>query len=149
MRKAEIYVNDKLAGILSEIERGHQYRFEYQENYAGPSVSLTLPTAQGRHDFDRFPPFFDGLLPEGTGLEALLKLAKIDRNDSCVFQHVAACLDQCLHGVGVLDAHCHGISHRAERQRSHRPCPRPPPLAQPPVSAAPLDADRSIGLRVG
>ncbi len=81
MRKAEIYVNDKLAGILSEIERGRQYRFEYQQNYAGPSVSLTLPTAQGRHDFDRFPPFFDGLLPEGTGLEALLKLAKIDRND--------------------------------------------------------------------
>ncbi len=28
-----------------------------------------------------FPPFFDGLLPEGYQLEGLLKFGKFDRND--------------------------------------------------------------------
>ncbi|MQY80452.1 MAG: toxin HipA, partial [Bacteroidetes bacterium] len=32
-------------------------------------------------EFDEFPPFFDGLLPEGFQLEALLKQKKIDRDD--------------------------------------------------------------------
>ena len=31
--------------------------------------------------FDCFPPFFDGLLPEGLLLEGLLKLRKIDKYD--------------------------------------------------------------------
>jgi len=31
--------------------------------------------------FDRFPPFFDGLLPEGLLLEGLLRLRKIDKFD--------------------------------------------------------------------
>ena len=30
---------------------------------------------------EEFPPFLDGLLPEGSQLEGLLKLKKIDRND--------------------------------------------------------------------
>jgi serine/threonine-protein kinase HipA len=31
--------------------------------------------------FDTFPPFFEGLLPEGMMLEGLLRRLKIDRND--------------------------------------------------------------------
>ena len=31
--------------------------------------------------FDTFPPFFDGLLPEGFQLEALLRRRKLDRDD--------------------------------------------------------------------
>ena len=31
--------------------------------------------------FDEFPPFFEGLLPEGIQLDALLRQTKIDRND--------------------------------------------------------------------
>jgi serine/threonine-protein kinase HipA len=33
------------------------------------------------YDFDSFPSFFDGLLPEGYQLEGLLKIGKVDRND--------------------------------------------------------------------
>ncbi|MGD9592865.1 MAG: HipA N-terminal domain-containing protein, partial [Candidatus Berkiella sp.] len=36
---------------------------------------------QKHFSFTTFPPFFDGLLPEGILLEALLKNAKIDKND--------------------------------------------------------------------
>jgi serine/threonine-protein kinase HipA len=40
-----------------------------------------MPTNQREYLFDRFPPFFEGLLPEGMMLESLLKICKIDRKD--------------------------------------------------------------------
>jgi serine/threonine-protein kinase HipA len=79
MRSAKVFVQGKAAGILRE-ENG-RYAFEYLEGYEGPTVSLTLPKTQRRHEFDQFPPFFDGLLPEGPQLEALLRQAKLDRDD--------------------------------------------------------------------
>jgi serine/threonine-protein kinase HipA len=33
------------------------------------------------YEFKTFPPFFDGLLPEGAQLEGLLRLKKLDRSD--------------------------------------------------------------------
>ncbi len=53
------------AGILEEIEAGRKYRFTYFEGYNGPSIALTMPVVENEFVFDRFPPFFDGLLPEG------------------------------------------------------------------------------------
>ena len=81
MRSAEISIHNQPAGILKEIEKGIRYRFEYFVDFVGSPISLTMPVAQQVHDFDRFPPFFEGLLPEGFNLQALLRTAKIDRND--------------------------------------------------------------------
>ncbi len=81
MRRAEVFFQDKRAGILEEIHRGTAYRFTYDEDYAGLPVSLTMPTSRRVYEYDRFPPFFEGLLPEGFMLEAMLRLTKIDRND--------------------------------------------------------------------
>ena len=33
------------------------------------------------YDFDKFPPLFEGLLPEGIQLEALLRKHKVDKRD--------------------------------------------------------------------
>jgi len=81
MRTAKVYVCGKEAGHLTEVTLGKEYQFEYLDNYQGTSVSLTMPINQKVYIFDRFPSFFDGLLPEGYQLEALLKLGKVDRND--------------------------------------------------------------------
>ena len=81
MRKAKVYMHDQLAGTLSEIEKHHRYRFSYLDDYEGPAISLTLPATQRDYEFSGFPPFFDGLLPEGFLLEALLRKRKIDRDD--------------------------------------------------------------------
>lgn len=81
MKKAKVFVDGILAGELIEIERGKQYRFIYEANYQGQSVSLEIPRSSQIFEFDRFPPFFEGLLPEGVMLESLLRQAKIDRND--------------------------------------------------------------------
>ena len=81
MRKAKVFVNNVEAGTLLELEFGKKYRFEYEKGYSEMPVSLTMPLSQKVYEFDSFPPFFDGLLPEGYQLEGLLKIKKIDRND--------------------------------------------------------------------
>jgi len=81
MRIAKVYVCGNEAGRLFEIKFGKEYRFEYNEKYSGLPVSLTMPVSSKAFLFDHFPPFFDGLLPEGHQLEGLLKQGKVDRND--------------------------------------------------------------------
>lgn len=81
MRKAAVYVNGNLAGELEEIERGKEYKFSYLPTYQGFPVSLTMPLTHMSYTYDRFPPFFEGVLPEGVMLEGLLRYAKIDRGD--------------------------------------------------------------------
>lgn len=79
MRKAEVRIDGKRVGILSETDTGYEY--VYATEYMGPAVSLTMPVRSEPYTFTVFPPFFDGLLPEGAQLEALLRIAKIDRSD--------------------------------------------------------------------
>jgi serine/threonine-protein kinase HipA len=81
MRKASVKMHAVPAGILEEQERGKLYVFSYFEEYAGPPVSLTMPLSSREYLSDAFPPFFEGLLPEGTQLEGLLRQRKIDRDD--------------------------------------------------------------------
>ena len=81
MKKAEVFVHGKKAGILEEIERGKDYRFSYYKDYSGEPVSLTMPVDGRIYGYTGFPPFFDGLLPEGVQLESLLRMRKIDKND--------------------------------------------------------------------
>lgn len=81
MRKAKVYNFGIPAGELIEIEQGGKYKFVYFEDYNGSPVSLTMPVKQREFEFNQFPPFFDGLLPEGVQLEALIRQMKIDKND--------------------------------------------------------------------
>lgn len=81
MKKAKIFVHKHFAGILYEISKGENYIFKYSENYQGVPISLSMPVQKQKFEFNRFPPFFDGLLPEGSLLEGLLKNKKIDEDD--------------------------------------------------------------------
>jgi len=76
-----VFVHGELAAILEEHERGSGYLLQYQADYRGEPVSLTLPVQSTPYTFKRFPPFLDGLLPEGVMLDALLRQKKIDRTD--------------------------------------------------------------------
>ena len=81
MKRAEVSMHGLPAGILEEIEIGSKYRFTYFGPYNGPAIALTMPVDGKEFVFNCFPPFFDGLLPEGPHLEGLLKQCKIDRSD--------------------------------------------------------------------
>ena len=80
MRCAQVYVMGEPAGFLEEGGEGH-FVFRYLESYRGAPVSLPMPVTQQEFNFDGFPPFFEGLLPEGDMLEGLLRQRKIDRTD--------------------------------------------------------------------
>ena len=80
MRKALVKMHGVKAGILSEGNR-NSYIFKYEKDYDGPSISLTIPLKPEPYIFEKFPPFFEGLLPEGIQLEGLLKIHKVDRED--------------------------------------------------------------------
>ena len=80
MRKAEVYQLGRLAGVLEEADRSH-YLFTYAPGYEGEPVSLALPVRESPYEFDGFPPVFEGLLPEGVQLDALLRTCKVDRGD--------------------------------------------------------------------
>ena len=81
MRKANLFVNGILAGVLTEEERGRKYLFRYVDEYRGDPVSLTVPAGRSVTEFDRFPPFLEGALPEGMQLDALVRKKKIDNSD--------------------------------------------------------------------
>ncbi|OGQ94056.1 MAG: hypothetical protein A2521_09670 [Deltaproteobacteria bacterium RIFOXYD12_FULL_57_12] len=81
MRTARVFFQDILAGLLSESADGRRCHFQYDNSYAGPPISLTMPVRPELYVFEDFPPFFDGLLPEGAQLEALLRQKKLDRHD--------------------------------------------------------------------
>ena len=81
MKRAKVFVDGVLAGYLSEIVKNKSYEFAYLEDYRGSAISLTMPIGQKFYHFDCFPPFFEGLLPEGFMLDALLRKAKLDKKD--------------------------------------------------------------------
>lgn len=80
MRKAKIFVHGVDAGIFEELIQGH-YQFTYYADYPGPPVSLTMPIKKTIYHFMQFPAFFEGLLPEGIMLDALLRKYKLDKKD--------------------------------------------------------------------
>ena len=82
MRKADVFAHGKHAGILEELEKNKSCRFTYDADYGGPGISLAIPADKKIWEYDTFPPFFEGLLPEGFNLDALLRNHKIDRDDN-------------------------------------------------------------------
>lgn len=80
-RRAAIFQQGVFAGVLEAVGL-EGWRFTYDPGYKGLPISLNLPLRPEPYAFDRFPPLFDGLLPEGPQLEALLRRLKIDRSDA-------------------------------------------------------------------
>lgn len=100
MRTANVFVNDVKAGQLVEHDKSH-YEFNYEESYHGSPVSLTMPLTKRKYQFTSFPAFFEGLLPEGLQLEALLKDHKINRQD--YFKQLMICGADCVGAVTVKE----------------------------------------------
>jgi len=80
VNKAKVYIQNKEAGLFTEHSK-NKYTFEYLPKYKGEPVSLTMPVKKEVYVYDAFPPFFEGLLPEGFNLLQLLRLRKIDKTD--------------------------------------------------------------------
>ncbi len=83
MKKAKVYMYDKLAGILTEDENG--FNFEYNQSYLETNdaepISLTLPLTDKKYESKVMFPFFDGLIPEGWLLHIAQKNWKLNPRD--------------------------------------------------------------------
>lgn len=83
-RKAEIYNNGVLAGILEKTDQDI-YVFEYDDQYLlnseSPAISLTLPKSKESFKSKILFPFFFGLLSEGVNKQTQCRLLKVDEYD--------------------------------------------------------------------
>lgn len=101
MRQAKIFIDDILAGLLSENEEGYFFQYEktYLDSMAKKPVSLTLPLQKEPFKSEYLFPFFDGLIPEGWLLNIAQKNWKLDPRDRMGLL-MATCKD-CIGNISV------------------------------------------------
>lgn len=98
MRKAKVFVNNDVAGILVESEEG-VYIFKYNDGYDKEPVSLTLPVDKEPYKSKILFPFFDGLIPEGWMLNIASKNWKLNITDRMGL--LLACCYDCIGNVRI------------------------------------------------
>lgn len=102
MRQAQIYIDDKLAGVLVEDENGYTFQYDdiYILSYEAVAISLTLPLIKLPYSSMVLFPFFDGLIPEGWLLGIAEKSWKINRRDRMSL--LLTCCKDCIGAVSVV-----------------------------------------------
>jgi HipA-like protein len=84
MRKAEVYCNGILAGVLTE-ENRKSFVFCYDDVYfsdnSKQAISLTLPKTQQEYRSEFLFSFFSNMIAEGTNLAIQSRYLKIDEKD--------------------------------------------------------------------
>ncbi|RUT72945.1 HipA N-terminal domain-containing protein [Ancylomarina longa] len=102
MRKADVYMHDQLAGIISENEDGYLfvYNRDYLESKSPEAISLTLPLTDKPYKSVTMFPFFDGLIPEGWLLDIAEKNWKLREADRMGL--LMACCRDCIGAVSVI-----------------------------------------------
>lgn len=100
MRQATVFVHGEAAGVLEE-HGPASFVFRYLDTYDGAAVSLTMPVSDREFRFEGFPPFFEGLLPEGEMLDGLLRQRKLDRGD--LFGQLVAVGEDVVGAVTIIE----------------------------------------------
>ena len=103
MRKAHIFYNDTVAGLLTETSDGEyifKYNDDYVENHPDQFITFTMPVTTKPYKEYRLFPFFEGLIPEGWLLDIATKNWKINPNDRMGL--LLACCKNCIGAVSVI-----------------------------------------------
>ena len=102
MKRARIFLNNALAGILTEDDLGYEFRYDadYLNSDDAVAVSLTLPLTDKPYRDKVLFPFFDGLIPEGWPLDIAEQSWKISIRDR--FSLLLACCKDCIGDVSVI-----------------------------------------------
>ena len=103
MRKAEIKVNETMAGWLSQDENGYHFIYDsaYLVSNGAEPVSLTLPLQATPFDSKVLFPFFDGLIPEGWLLDIAERNWKLNARDRMGL--LLACCKDCIGAISVIE----------------------------------------------
>ena len=103
MRKAEIFLFNRKAGLLEE--REGDYAFAYDSSYLkdekAEPIALEMPLRPEPYVEKWLHPFFDGLIPEGWLLDIAEDTWKINPRDR--FGLLLACCRDCIGAVSVRE----------------------------------------------
>jgi serine/threonine-protein kinase HipA len=101
MRKAEIKIYEKTAGLLTQDENGYHYVYDaaYLQSENPEPISKTLPLQKEEFHNNVLFPFFDGLIPEGWLLNVAEKNWKLDQRDRMGL--LLVCCKDCIGAVSV------------------------------------------------
>ena len=101
MRKAEIKIYEKTAGLLTQDENGYHYVYDaaYLQLENPEPISKTLPLQKEEFHNNLLFPFFDGLIPEGWLLNIAEKNWKLDQRDRMGL--LLVCCKDCIGAVSV------------------------------------------------
>lgn len=84
MRKANVYRNGQLIGVLTQLNQ-KSYEFRYDETWFAnrelPAVSLTMPKTKRTYTSEHLFPFFFNMLSEGVNRKLQSRQLKIDEKD--------------------------------------------------------------------
>ena len=110
MRKAEIKVQDRTAGWLSQDENGYHFVYDTANLKSNnpEAVSLTLPLQEIPFNNKFLFPFFDGLIPEGWLLDIAERNWKLDPRDRMGL--LLACCKDCIGAVSIYPVEEEGKS---------------------------------------
>lgn len=102
MKQANVYVGNRLAGVLTENDNGYEFRYlpEYLDLDNAEAISLTLPLSGKPYHANVLFPFFDGLIPEGWLLDIAEQSWKISARDR--FSLLLACCKDCIGAVSIV-----------------------------------------------
>ena len=85
MRRAQVFSNGVLAGMLTETDSG-KYIFCYDDSFffdeKQTAISLSFPKSQREFTSETLFPFFFNMLSEGTNKAIQCQTLKIDENDA-------------------------------------------------------------------
>ncbi len=102
MRKAKVFIHDKLAGCLLETDEGYEFSYlkDYLDSGKEEPVSITLPLTETSYKSPVMFPFFDGLIPEGWLLEVAEKNWKLNEKDRMGL--LLVCCKDCIGAVSII-----------------------------------------------
>jgi len=102
MKRAKVFLNSSLAGILTEDDMGYEFCYDtdFLKSDKAEAVSLTLPLTEKPYRDNVLFPFFDGLIPEGWLLDIAEQSWKISTRDR--FSLLLACCKDCIGNVSVV-----------------------------------------------
>jgi len=101
MQEANVFIYDKLAGVLIETDTGYSFRYDekYLQTPDAEAISLTLPLRAEIFTSAVLFPFFDGLIPEGWLLDIAERNWKINTRDRMSL--LLHCCADCIGNVSV------------------------------------------------
>ena len=102
MRRAEVFIQGSLAGVLEEGAASYVFTYHgaYLASEGAVAISLSLPLRMESYEDKRLFPFFDGLIPEGWLLDIAEHTWKLNPRDRMGL--LLACCRDCIGAVSVV-----------------------------------------------